>query len=439
MNCSTSSSSRALIAWKLAALLLLSGCTSLGRQAAVEDGAGASLDARSSSACVTSRPIGKGDPIAILPVENLTGRAAPLGMIDLLLRLDLEEKGLHLVDAEALERFMKDHRIRHLGSLNSVASRALKEELGAEAFLITALEGYQDTRTPMISLISRLVSTGEEPEIVWMDSIGSSGEDSLGFLDLGRVEELDILVENALGDLTESLVSSLPETRKTVQALPANGSRGCERAAAVTTASAQGKPTASPLSALRTRKRRPRSWFRSSIIDTARTYSVAVIPFLDLSERKHAGRIVTSHFVNQMARSEMFAVVDPGLVREQLLKYRIIMQAGPSQANAEIISSDSSLGVDLVFSGTVFDYHDAGGIPTVDFSVKIFEKKSRRVVWSSRSYSNGNEAVYFFDVGRVRTAHRLASEMARRTIDALSRPAGSQYGRLVDNADRARQ
>ena len=97
------------------------------------------------------------------------------------------------------------------------------------------------------------------------------------------------------------------------------------------------------------------------------------------------------------------------------------MEAGPSLANADIISSRGSLGVDLVLSGTVFDYQDAFGVPKVDFSVKIIEKRSREVVWSSRSYNHGEQGVFFFDFGRVHTAHRLASEMARGTFDALKR------------------
>lgn len=97
------------------------------------------------------------------------------------------------------------------------------------------------------------------------------------------------------------------------------------------------------------------------------------------------------------------------------------MQAGPSLANADILFGRSSLGADLVCSGTVFDYQDGPGTPKVDFSVTIFERTSREVVWYSRSYGDGDEGVFFFDLGRVRTAHRLASEMVGGTLEVLSR------------------
>jgi len=43
------------------------------------------------------------------------------------------------------------------------------------------------------------------------------------------------------------------------------------------------------------------------------------------------------------------------------------------------------------------------------------------VIWVSRSYNDGEEGVFFFDVGRVNTAHDLASQMARKTIELMTR------------------
>ena len=106
---------------------------------------------------------------------------------------------------------------------------------------------------------------------------------------------------------------------------------------------------------------------------------------------------------------------------EALLAHRAVMEAGPSLENAEALTSDDSLGVDLVLSGVVFDYQDGIGIPKVDFSVTIIDKENRKIVWSSRSDSTGDEGVFFFDLGTVYTAHQLAADMARATSEALSR------------------
>jgi TolB-like protein len=378
----------------------------------VEDGAGASVESDWSSTCVIVRPVAKSALIAVLPAENLSGTGAPLEVVTRLLRESLQESGLRLLDDETLAEFMRRYRIRHTGGLNSEVAQAMKEEIGVDAFLITSLEGYQDGRPPMMALISRLVSSGEEPEIVWMDGVGLSGEESPGFLGLGRIEEPDILLEKAVQKLTASLQRSLPEVGSTIRLLEENESHEC---------APEPEMVALPKHGRVKRKHRPRIFFRSPLIDSAGRYGVAVVPFLNLSERKHAGRIVTLLVINELVRSEVFSVVDPGLVREELLKYRMIMEAGPSLANADILFSRNSLGVDLVCSGTVFDYQDAVGVPKVDFSLKIFERNTREVVWSSRSYGSGDDGVFFFDLGRVHTAHRLASKMAGGTLEGLSR------------------
>jgi TolB-like protein len=376
------------------------------------DGASARADSGWSPAIVVLPPVSVSDLIAVLPVDNLTGGRAPLETVGRLLRTKLNEKGFRLLDDDVLEEFMKRYRIRYTGSVISQVSRAVREETGAAALLITSLEVFQETDPPRVALFSRLVSSGERPEIEWIDGVALSGSGSPGLLGLGLIEEPDILLEMAIQCLAESLARSLSETATdtAAPALSQNDFSECDPRGNIVTSSAEGGGS---------RKHRPHEYFRSPIIDANKRYSVAVIPFLNLSERRNAGNILALHFVDWMFRNESLTVIEPGLVREQLLKYRIIMEAGPSFANAELLSSNDSLGADLVLSGVVFDYQDAVGVPTVDFSVKVIEKTSRSVVWSSRSHNTGDDGVFFFDLGRVHTAHRLASEMARATFEAL--------------------
>jgi TolB-like protein len=378
----------------------------------IEDGAGDRVDSGWSSPIVVLPPFSIRDLIAVLPVDNLTGRRAPLREAGRLLRMNLNERGFRLLDDDIVIDFMKRYRIRHTGSVNSQVSRAMKEEAGADAVLVTSLEVFQDVNPPRVALFSRLVSSGETPEIAWMDGVGLSGGASPGLLALGWVDDVGILLERAVRCIADSLVESLSQTDATVGAAPRDELNECDPSGDVVAVSPDERGK---------RKHRPRSFFRSPMIDPNKRYSVAIIPFLNLSERRNAGSIMAFHFVDQMIRNEFFTVIEPGLVREQLLKHRIIMEAGPSLANAEILSSPGSLGADLVLSGAVFDYQDSVGVPKVDFSVKVIEKTERKVVWSSRSHNTGNEGVFFFDLGRVHTAHRLASEMAQGTFDALAR------------------
>jgi TolB-like protein len=306
---------------------------------------------------------------------------------------------------------MKRYRVRNTGSLNSRVSGALAEETGAAGVLLTSLEVFYSGQFPRISLFSRLVVGGDRPEIAWMDGVGLAGEGHPGLLALGRVTEIDDLLKRASGCLVDSLAIALFETAVPDSSGIRTGFNRCN---------SRGDIVYSQPEVEEKKRFRPRMAFGSPISDPDSRYSVAVIPFLNLSQRKSAGRILELHFVNQLFRNDSLSVVEPGLVRKELLEHRVVMAAGPSLENAEVLSSDDSLGVDLVLSGVVFDYQDAVGIPKVDFSVTMIEKESRRVVWSSRSHSTGEDGVLFFDLGMVHTTHQLASEMARGTSEAFS-------------------
>jgi TolB-like protein len=395
MSCSTSSSSRAGFARALLALLLLSGCAPTDRQRTV---------------VLETRP--RAGLIAVLPVQNLTGGRAPLAEVAGLVRSSLELSGFSLVGADELEDFMRKYRVRHTGGLNGVVSKAIREETGATAYLVTSLEAY-DTRTPpRLSLFARLVSSGERPEILWMDSVGVSGEAHPGLLGMGLVLDPEVLLTKAVRCLADSLGRSRGNSTDATRGASSAAYPACGPRAELTLLSPERGAD---------KQHRPRILFRGPTFGSEQSHRFAVIPFLNLSDRTNAGRIVTLHFINQLIRSPQLSIVEPGLVREQLLKFRVIMQAGPSLDNAETIGGPDSLGVDQIFSGTVFHYQDEVPIPRVDFSVNIIDATSRRLVWSSRSFGRGDDRVVFFDVGRVYTAHNLASRLAWGTFDALIR------------------
>jgi hypothetical protein len=145
-----------------------------------------------------------------------------------------------------------------------------------------------------------------------------------------------------------------------------------------------------------------------------------VIPFLNINARKHAEKIVALRLVEELNRYANIRVFEPGLVRETLLRYRMIMQTGPSMASSDILRDEEILGADLIFSGRVFDYQGEFGESKVDFSVLAFDGLKREVVWISRSYATGYQGVYFFDWGSVPSAHGLAGRMIQAVVSLLT-------------------
>jgi len=323
-------------------------------------------------------------PIAVLPVENLSGNTAPLKNIRKTLIESLKARRFKVLEEELLEEFMARHRLRYIGGIDGTTAKAFREETGAGSVLITSLELYDDSTQPKIALISRLVSLNASPVILWMDSVGLAGDDAPGFLDLGLIENPVVLRNKALRSLSVSLAGSLSE----------KGDRD----------SAEEKR----------KKFRPKIAFRSPAFVPEARHTVAVIPFFNESLRKYAGEIMQLHMVQEMAKVENIKVIEPGVVRKELLAFRIIMEDGISLAQADI--AWEALNADLLLTGKVMDYQDyqgADGAPVVDFSLLVMERKGREVGWASKSYNKGTDGVWFFDMGRGRTASAMASEMAR--------------------------
>lgn len=329
--------------------------------------------------------------IAVFPVENLSGTMAPLRDIRGLCISQLKKRGFPILEEEALEKFMERNRIRYTGGINKAVAQAFKNETGVGGVLITSLELYNEVNPPKIALTSRLVSTGDDPIILWIDGAGLAGDDSPGILGLGLIEDPRVLLEKAIGRLAGSLENYLGKKSKSENIRSAR------------------------------RKFRPKVSYRSEVFDPNSKYTVAVAPFLNFTGRKNAGEILELQFIRNLKKSDQFDVVEPGVVRQQLLTLRIITPEGISLANADALFP--LLNADLILAAYVVEYDDYQGIfgkPKVDFFAQLIERKSRSIVWSSVSHNEGDDGVFFFDRGRVNTAHVMASQMTQWITEMMT-------------------
>jgi hypothetical protein len=360
----------------------------------------------------------RSSPVAVLPIENLSGTRAPLKKIRQFLIEELKRQGINIIDDDILEGFMSKHRIRYTGAIDLATAEAFKKEIGAESVLITSFELYSELYPPKISLISRLTSTGNRPEILWMDSVGLSGDDSPGILGLGLIEDPGRLLRNAVASLSNALGMTLSPAEKISG--PSEAIK--DQPALIVRAPEFPHDDRLPEDRPETTGFVPKIFYRSPVLSPDMKYRIAVMPFLNKSERKNAGDIMALHFTEQLREITNYDVIEPGIVRQDLLGFRIIMNEGISFDIAGLIFSTLETDADLILSGTVLDYQDnisTEGTPKVDFSVLVIEKKSREVVWSSKSYRTGDEGVIFFDKGRINVAHSLASGMVRGVAEMI--------------------
>ncbi|MDW7712629.1 MAG: hypothetical protein SCH98_19360, partial [Deferrisomatales bacterium] len=328
--------------------------------------------------------------VAVLPFENLSAVSAPLEEMRVALVERLRGLGVTVLEEDRLREAMARHRIRYTGGLGARDAEALRRETGAGAVVVTSLETYVDQGSPRVALTARIVGTGEPPLVGWAGGAALAGDQAPGLLDLGLVKSPQEAVDRVLDRVARSLAGHLA-------AAGGPGTRGARGA-----------------------RFRPQGSYRSPVLDEGRVYRVAVLPVVNQGDRKFGGEILTLRFLEQLVRAGGFEVLDPGAVREKLLRYRIVSPEGASLDTADLLFGE--LDVDLLVTAKIRDYQEGRGLgapPRVTFFVQVLERQSNEVVWASHSTNRGDEGVFFFGAGTVSTAHDLASRMVAHVVRQL--------------------
>jgi len=366
-----------------AAVLLFAALVCLSSGAAQNDASAEAIDA--------GRLGGAEDlKIAVFPVVNLSGSAAPITTIRWLLIEALKDADATVIADDVLDSVMAKYRVRYIGGLDQPTARAMRQEAGVDGVLITSLELYNEITPPKIAITSRLVSTGSPVEILWIDGVGLAGDDDPGLLAIRLVKDPQRLLRRAVHHLAQSLTDFLSGQRKRLDLHPPP------------------------------KKFSPGHIYRSTAPLAVKTPKVAVVPFFNPSARSFGGEILALHFIRQLWALENFHVIEPGLVRQQLLEFRIVMDSGISLADVDVIAL--RLNADFVLNGKVIDYQDYqgyNGTAKVDFSAQLIERVSRETFWSVKSHHQGNDGVFFFDWGKVNTAYALASDMVQLAVETI--------------------
>ncbi|WP_242343197.1 hypothetical protein [Anaeromyxobacter terrae] len=323
----------------------------------------------------------------MLPIENLSGGPVPAKHLLQILSLAVARAGAEVVVEDPVDEFLSRHRVRFTGGVDSNTASAARDELGVDAVLVTSVLLHHAGSQPKIAVTMRLVAAQEHPEILWMDGAVMSGNDDPGFLDLGIISNIGRLERNALSRLTTSLAGFL-------------GGKGSP----MTTCPAE-------------RRFEPRISFRSRRFAPGAA-SVAVLPFVNLTERRGAGEALAVEFVRHLSSLGSMTVLEPGVVRDALIRYRIVLEGAVSLL--AVRTATEVLGSDLVLTGVVREYDDAGPVPKADFTVTLIDTRTEEVVWEATSDHRGDDDVVLFDRGRVNTATALACRMVRTVVDGIA-------------------
>jgi len=328
--------------------------------------------------------------VAVFPVENLSGGGIPADQVRKALIDRLTAAGVRVLDDGALEGFIARHRIRYTAGIDVSAAASLRKETGVDGVLIASVDLSLASVPPKFGMAARLVSVASTPVVAWADDVALAGDEAPGLFGLGLVNDHPALVARALDRLGTSLSAYL----KT------------------------GRGAAGPKAA---DKFRPKVSFGGEPLRPGVTRSVAVVPFFNLSGRRDAGEILALLFMRHLSTVDGVRVIDLGVTRRHLLDARVIMDAGLSVVDAERVAERSD--ADFVLGGRVFRYEDYEGVAgrtVVEFSTMLIERKSRRIVWSSESYNDGNDGVLFLERGAAKSAHAMATQMVGLTAATLA-------------------
>ena len=237
-----------------------------------------------------------------------------------------------------------------------------------------------------MAMTTRLVSTEPEPTIRWIGAFARSGVDAPGLLAMNVVQAMETLRD-------ESLLQTAVELAAAVQ-------------------SPRVRPPCPEVTQVR-----PGRAYRSPLLSDPSRRTVALLPFLNASGRRDAGDVMMLRFLAPLVANGTIQVVEPGVVRGELLNHRIGSGGGISLDDARVTLD--LVRADLILSGTVRRFDDAAGTlgaPYVEFNAWMLDRKTAQLAWSSTTSGAGDDGVFFFGVGRVLTPSALACAMAKGAV-----------------------
>jgi hypothetical protein len=165
----------------------------------------------------------------------------------------------------------------------------------------------------------------------------------------------------------------------------------------------------------------PNRIFRSPLLADPARRTLAVLPFLNDTGRRDAGEVMTLRFLAPLVNNGTIQVIEPGVVRAELLGHRLGASGGGISLDDARVMLEL-LRADLVFSGAVRRFDDSRGqtgAPAIDFTSTVLDRATAQLVWSSTSAGSGDDGVYFFGIGRVSTVSGLACAMAKGTVGLM--------------------
>ena len=303
--------------------------------------------------------------IAILPFANNTGDPDAAEIFEPALHGALGRNRLTYLTAAALRPMLREHRIRSRGWISRKGAEIIAAEMGVRYLLLGSWDVLRRDGNVEVGFSVRVLETASMALVAGV-SVGGTGEDSVGWLDLGRVDDVSALADTLLVRALTDLAPFPPPTEVL------RSWRGCNH--------------------------------------------LAVIPFDNFSGTRHAGDIVTNILLSRLL-AEGYFVVEPGFVRELGIARETVVKGGVDRASARAI--EEALGACRVVTGAVDVFEPARGdpslsIPRLAVGLRVTSSSSGNLYMIRNLDAAGDDKQSVFHFGRVHSLITLADRLLER-------------------------
>jgi len=160
----------------------------------------------------------------------------------------------------------------------------------------------------------------------------------------------------------------------------------------------------------------------------------ALLPLENLTTAADAGDVMTRIVWNELARSGAVELSDPGNVDAALEAMHIRAMASLTSDQIRILGD--TLGVQYLFLGSVIESGKLqtaeGEVPSIGVALRMVGTETARVIWAGSHFRSGDDRETIFGWGRVRSADRLAAEVASDMLEDF-RKVGRETKSPIDS------
>jgi hypothetical protein len=155
---------------------------------------------------------------------------------------------------------------------------------------------------------------------------------------------------------------------------------------------------------------------------------VGVIPFESLAGDRAAGERVYHVFFNELLRTGLAQVAEPGQFIAAMALVRGNKAPAAPWSTAELAKLGETAGVQGVFLGTVVEYEmvriGRDAFPMVTVEVRFVDTQTGRMVWSATRSEKEGPGIPLLDWGGKKTLGELSAVLIEDMLRPLQREAG---------------